>query len=93
VEEGTITVPFVCTADNLADMFTKPLAAPAFEALRDAIMNIPYGRAAEIRHRRANPKRSSRGIAALADGGVLRDEQSHAPVAPSGCHWVSSSHA
>ena len=37
VESNTITVPFVCTADNLADLFTKPLSAPKFEALP------PYG--------------------------------------------------
>jgi len=43
VENGVITVPFVRTADNLADIFTKPLAAPAFEALRDTIMNVHMG--------------------------------------------------
>ena len=88
VENHTITVPFVCTADNLADLFTKPLAAPAFEALRDAVMNIPYGRAASIRLRRADPKRCrSQGVVALADGGVLRGD---AAIVPLGCHWVSS---
>jgi hypothetical protein len=39
VEEGRIVVPFVRSADNVADMFTKPLAYPAFRTLRDRIMN------------------------------------------------------
>jgi len=52
-------------------------------------MNIPYGRAAAIRRRRADLKRSRSGSAALADGGVL---QNKCPLAPSGCHWVSSPH-
>ena len=39
VEEGRIVVPFVRSADNVADLFTKPLAYPAFRALRDRIMN------------------------------------------------------
>ena len=71
-------------------MFTKPLAAPTFEALRDAIMNVPYGRAAAIRQRRADPKRLKHGTAALANGGVLRSEHlSEHLIAPQGCHWVT----
>ena len=34
-----LEVPFVRTADNLADFFTKPLAHKKFFALRDRIMN------------------------------------------------------
>ena len=39
VEEGRIVVPYVASADNVADMFTKPLPYPAFRQLRDRIMN------------------------------------------------------
>ena len=41
VEAHKIRVPFVSTHDNLADFFTKPLAAAQFFPLRDAIMNVP----------------------------------------------------
>jgi hypothetical protein len=40
VEEHRITVPFVASADNLADFFTKPLSARVFFPMRDRIMNI-----------------------------------------------------
>ena len=41
VEEGRIVVPFVRSADNLADFFTKSLPAAQFVALRDRIMGMP----------------------------------------------------
>ena len=41
VESHEISVPFVRSADNLADFFTKPLAASVFFPLSDAIMNVP----------------------------------------------------
>ena len=40
VENHTLRVPFVATADNFADFFTKALAGLQFFTLRDAIMNI-----------------------------------------------------
>ena len=40
VEEFEIEVPFVRTADNIADFFTKPLKTPSqFHAMRKIIMN------------------------------------------------------
>ena len=39
VENNQIVVPYVNTADNLADFFTKPLEASVFISLRDKIMN------------------------------------------------------
>ena len=40
VESFEIEVPFVRTADNIADFFTKPMKSPAqFHALRKIIMN------------------------------------------------------
>ena len=39
VENMQLVVPFVRTADNLADFFTKPLCAKQFCAMRDVIMN------------------------------------------------------
>ena len=40
VEEGKIRVPFVRTADNIADFFTKALPPAPFRAMRDMIMNV-----------------------------------------------------
>jgi hypothetical protein len=40
VEEHRITVPFVASADNLADFFTKPLSARVFFPMRDRIINV-----------------------------------------------------
>ena len=39
VESLEIEVPFVRTADNIADFFTKPLGAAQFHTLRKRIMN------------------------------------------------------
>lgn len=35
--EGTLDVKYVCTNNQLADIFTKPLPAPRFERLREEI--------------------------------------------------------
>ena len=43
VEQGRLRVPFVSTADNIADFFTKPLMGKDFFRLRDIIMNVPHG--------------------------------------------------
>ena len=40
LERGQIEVPYVKTAENLADFFTKPLAVKTFRAMRDKIMNM-----------------------------------------------------
>ena len=40
VENGLLTVPYVHTASNMADFFTKPLPAAQFYALRNRIMNF-----------------------------------------------------
>ena len=39
VENGELIVPYVNTADNLADFFTKPLPAQQFFPMRNAVMN------------------------------------------------------
>ena len=44
VENHRLRVPFVRTVDNIADFFTKPLAARAFFPMRDMIMNVPRAR-------------------------------------------------
>eukprot|EP00966_Prymnesium_polylepis_P256319 5921212-Prymnesium_polylepis.1 len=41
VEDLRITVPFVATADNHADFFTKALKPNHFRAMRNVIMNVP----------------------------------------------------
>ena len=43
VEKFELTVPFVRTADNIADFFTKPLKSKAFFAFRARIMNEHNG--------------------------------------------------
>ena len=43
VEQGRLRVPFVSTADNIADFFTKPLMGKEFFRMRDIIMNVPHG--------------------------------------------------
>ena len=40
VDDLRLSVPFVRTADNLADFFTKPLKSKQFFAIRDRIMNV-----------------------------------------------------
>ena len=40
VEEQKLVVPFVATANNMADFFTKPLPGRAFFPMRDRIMNV-----------------------------------------------------
>ena len=41
VEDGTLVVPFVATTANIADFFTKPLAAADFYRHCNVIMNVP----------------------------------------------------
>ena len=41
VESFELSVPFVRTADNIADFFTKPLPATKFLEMRKRIMNEP----------------------------------------------------
>ena len=43
VESFEIIVPLVKTVNNLADFLSKPLLAPRYFELRDAIMNIKRG--------------------------------------------------
>eukprot|EP00965_Chrysotila_dentata_P098032 3241594-Pleurochrysis_carterae.AAC.1 len=40
VEAHDITIPFVNSTANLADVFTKPLTPRAFFPMRDIIMNV-----------------------------------------------------
>ena len=40
VEQKTLEVPFVRTADNIADFFTKWFNPNDFVALRNVIMNV-----------------------------------------------------
>lgn len=42
VEDGKIVVPYVASADNLADFLTKPLLPAKFFALRNKIMMNVY---------------------------------------------------
>ena len=42
VEDGKIRVPFVPTAYNVADFFTKPLIGKHFFNMRDKVMNVPH---------------------------------------------------
>ena len=70
VEDHRITVPFVSTTENMADFFTKPLAAAEFYRLRRIIMNVPE-----------SPDRARKHVTwASEDGGVSQD--SHSDVVP-----------
>ena len=42
VAEAVVAVKRVATADNIADIFTKPLEKKQFEALRDKLLNMPH---------------------------------------------------
>ena len=42
VENGKLRVPFVPTADNVADFFTKPLMGKHFFLMRDKVRNVPH---------------------------------------------------
>ena len=48
VENMQLVVPFVQSADNLADFFTKPLSSRQFFALRDRIMNVQHADSASL---------------------------------------------
>ena len=41
VANKQLVVPYVPTAKNMADFFTKPLPPKSFFAMRDRIMNVP----------------------------------------------------
>ena len=41
VEDMELNVPFVKSAENIGDFFTKPLPARVFFPMRDRIMNVP----------------------------------------------------
>ena len=40
VQDAKLQVSFIKTDDNIADLFTKPLAKARFELLRNVAMNI-----------------------------------------------------
>ena len=44
VEQHRLRVPYVRSADNLADFFTKVQPSRVFFPMRDAIMNVPRAR-------------------------------------------------
>jgi hypothetical protein len=74
VESLEIEVPYVRTADNDADFFTKPMkSAPQFFAFRAKIMNEPE---------RPGWDRATRGLGHPAEGGRPRVQRSTSP--PSG---------
>ena len=64
VEDHLITVPFVCTDDNIADFFTKALESKRFFRLRDSIMNVA------TEHRACRASVSAR-LRVLGCGGAL----------------------
>jgi hypothetical protein len=84
VEDGLLTVPYVATAVNIADFFTKALPADRFYKLRNEIMNYE-------RPRDESPAAQSRAAARLAKtvhqraGGCRVSDATVAPVAPGSC--------
>ena len=66
VEALQIEVPYVPTDENIADFFTKPLAANKFFPMRDRIMGVPGARDScpRVRSRQSlgsEPSRVARG--------------------------------
>ena len=84
VEREVIEVPYVNTAENLADFFTKPLAPNTFIGLRDAIMNIPHTSSPHAIH--CAPPKPAVLVAGGASSGACMHAHAH-ESAPSGCHW------
>ena len=41
VEDAVVAVKRVASADNIADIFTKPLDKQLFQGLRDKLLNMP----------------------------------------------------
>ena len=70
VEEQKLIVPFVKTTDNLADFFTKPLAAGDFFRLRNEIMNLPASERGVGRSRVRSDVSASDHGAGASHGGV-----------------------
>ena len=54
VESREIEVPFVRTADNISDFFTKPFSAGKFHAMRKAIMNVARSGAERTKSKRTS---------------------------------------
>ena len=75
VENQELIVPFVSTTENMADFFTKPLAASTFYAMRNAIMNVDRGAHALTPARQPSPPAS-------VCGGVSQDRGVRGPTAP-----------
>ena len=58
MENGRLRVPFVATADNIADFFTKPLMGKDFFRLRDKVMNVaPAGSLAMLARKHRVPSK------------------------------------
>ena len=70
VEDLHIVVPFVATADNMADFFTKPLPSASFFHMRNMIRNVPTKTTTQSNNARAQ------------HGGVLNTHLSYGSVAP-----------
>ena len=74
VENMQLTVPYVNTADNIADFFTKSLSSKQFFKLRDQIMNVPPEHQHQSSLRALRAVRADRSPCGSTDGGVLNDE-------------------
>ena len=68
VEDGTLRVPFVRSADNLGDFFTKSQPKKLFFPMRDIIMNVPeeqrgqrYGKSRVLKQRLPNEQQLTGG--------------------------------
>ena len=65
VENGRLRVPFVATADNIADFFTKPLMGKDFFRLRDKVMNVAPASSPAMLARKRRSKHWSKTVFAV----------------------------
>ena len=80
VESGEMVVPYVGTADNLADFFTKPLPAQQFFPMRNAIMN--HTRVPSEVHAAAHRARAQKRDRDSVGGGVSQDTPTGHVIGP-----------
>ena len=65
VENGRLRVPFVATADNIADFFTKPLMGKDFFRLRDKVMHVAPASSPAMLARKRRSKHWSKTVFAV----------------------------
>ncbi len=100
VENEKLVVPYVPTAKNLADFFTKALPPRKFKAMRNEIMNCDpelsalHGQAMLLRRRPASYRRERHGHHVSREWTIARMGSAPPPYPTSDARWceVTASH-